>query len=186
MYVGLTNPMIAKLNEDGTYQDGFTCGEAMGMDISVQISEASCHGDDRKVEYDRVFKNGNITLETTRLPVEAAKVMFGHQVTDDKQVVYNIEDVPNYVGVGIMTREKLNGNYQHVAMLIHKAMFSDSNDNFATVGENIEYKTPSITGQALANDEGVWKTVKTFATKAEALTWLKTELNIKDTPDPIV
>ena len=53
--------------------------------------------------------------------------------------------------------------------------FSEPSEDYATKGESIEYKTPSISGRAMANDEGNWKSVEVFQTEKEAMDWINTK-----------
>ena len=75
-YIGLTTPIIAKGDysaAEPTYSEGFVCGKAISTDIEPQYSEGSLFGDNSQAEYDNEFKNANITLGTTTLPIAAEK-----------------------------------------------------------------------------------------------------------------
>lgn len=94
--------------------------------------------------------------------------MFGHTVNKEKnEIVYGSEDEAAYVGVAWLTAEKVDGVKKYCANFLPKVKFSEPSDEFATKGENIEYKTPSISGRAMANEKK-WKRVKKFNTEAEA------------------
>lgn len=173
-YIGLARPTVAKLTEPAnTYSDAFTCGEAIGIDISPQYAEGSLYGDNRKVEYDKLFKYADITLNTTRLPVKAHSVMFGHTVAEGEDgVTFKGRDSTGYVGMGFYVTERVEGADKFVAIWIHKAKFSEGSENYKTQGDNIEYQTPSLSGQAVTLSSDVWKEVKVFATEAEAVAWI--------------
>lgn len=176
-YIGLAKPIIAKLDESGSepkYSDGFICGKAIGIDIDPQYAEGSLYGDNATAEYDKEFTQANITLNTTTLPAESANTMFGHEVkAETKEVVSKVSDSPNYVGVGVYVTEKVDGKRTFVAIWLYKTKFSEGKTSFKTKGNNIEYQTPSISGQAVGIGSGEWKETKTFDTEDEALAWLK-------------
>lgn len=46
-------------------------------------------GDDKLAEYVKEFKDADVTLTVTELPLQAAKTMFGHEISEaDKSVTY--------------------------------------------------------------------------------------------------
>lgn len=187
-YIGLTTPIFALGDYTAaipTYTKGFVCGKAMSTDIDPQYAEGSLYGDNSQAEYDNEFKNANITLGTTTLPVEAEEVLYGHTVSEDKnEITDSAGDEANYVGMGIVTQEKVSGVSKFVAMWMYKVKFQGGKESFKTKGDNIEYQTPSISGKAIALDKTdekgkkMWRDRKIFNTEAEAITWLKTKANI--------
>ena len=50
--------------------------------------------------------------------------------------------------------------------------FSDPSEDYSTRGENIEYKTPSISGKASALDNGDWKETEEHDSATAALAWI--------------
>lgn len=187
-YIGLTTPIFALGNYAAatpTYTKGFVCGKAMSTDIDPQYAEGSLYGDNSQAEYDNEFKNANITLGTTTLPIEAEEVLYGHTVSEDKtEITDSAGDEANYVGMGIVTQEKVSGVSKFVAMWMYKVKFQGGKESFKTKGDSIEYQTPSISGKAIALDKTdekgkkMWRDRKIFNTEAEAITWLKTKANI--------
>ena len=68
--------------------------------------------------------------------------------------------------------EKVDGVRKYTASWLYKVKFTGGQESYKVKGDNIEYQTPSITGQAMALPDGKWKDVKTFDTEAEAIAWL--------------
>ena len=63
-----------------------------------------------------------------------------------------------------------------------KSKFLEPSEEYATKGENIEYKTPSISGKSLTEEEdGYWKYVQAFETATEALAYIykKWDINLE-------
>lgn len=202
-YIGLVKPTFARLDEsralitlqnapiDGrgsvtlapTYIDGFTCGKAIGLDVNPQYAEGSLYGDDEKAEYDKEFKYVEVTLNTTTLPVQAHNILFGHKVENDDngtiKVKFRTTDTPNYVGFGVYVKEKVEGVKKYVAMWMYKAKFTEGQESFKTKGDNIEYQTPSISGQAIGIDDNLWKETRIFNTEKEAQDWIDEMAGIK-------
>ena len=170
-YVGLRKPIIAKLSSDGTYDEPFAFGKAIGLQVTPNYAEGSLYADDGQAEYDKEFSYAEITLNTSTIPIIAHDKMFGHKVTE-KNVKFNGDDQNNDVGVGWISVEKVNGVRSFIGNFLNKVKFSEPSEDYATRGESIEYKTPSITGRASIVDGGDWKETETFDTEAEAKNWI--------------
>lgn len=170
-YVGLRKPIIAQLKSDGTYDDPFAFGKAIGMQVTPNYAEGSLYADDGQAEYDKEFSYAEVTLNTSTIPIVANEKMFGHTVTE-KNVKFNRDDQNNDVGLGWISVEKVNGIRSFIGNFLDKVKFSEPSEDYATRGGSIEYKTPSITGRASAVDGGDWKETETFATEAEAKNWI--------------
>lgn len=173
-YIGLARPTVAELIEPaGTYSNAFRCGKAIQIDIEPQYAEGSLYGDNSKAEYDKEFKYADVTLNTSTLPIEAHKVMFGHTTSTEKSAItYAASDESKYTGFGFYVTEKVDGQRKYVASWLAKVKFSEGAESYKTKGDAIEYQTPSITGQALAKADGVWKEVEIFDTEEKAQEWL--------------
>lgn len=184
-YVGLRKPYVAKYDRaTKTYSNGFKYSHAVSFNINPNYAEASLYGDDMQVEYEKAFTNAGITLGTTSTPIDAAEVMFGHTVDREKnKVIFKATDEANYVGVGIIAPEKVDGANKFVAFLILSAKFADSAESFTTKGDQLQFNTPSIEGSAVAaDDDGNWKITEVFDTEAEAEAFVKEYLNIDQDP----
>lgn len=182
-YYGLSNPWIAKLDvASGTYSNGFKCGKAVGTNVTPQYNNAKLYGDNRLVEEVNEFKNADVTLDVTELPLVAAEVMFGHAVDkEQKKITYKTSDTANYVGYGFYASELIDGKTTYIAAILVKVKFAESAEGYNTKGENIEFKSPALTGTGMANEKNEWKIKQTFDTEEEAVAFIKEYLNITDT-----
>lgn len=180
-YVGLAKPTVAKVDDStGKYTGGFTCGKAIEVTINPQYAEGSLFADNVKSEYDKEFKWADVTLNTDTLPIAAHTVMFGHTVTEDEGTIKDkSSDEANYVGLGIYADEKVNGKKKYVAIWLHKVKFTEGQESYKTKGDNIEYQTPNISGQAITDSSGEWRTRKICDTEQAAREWIDTMAEIK-------
>ena len=170
-YLGLRKPIIAKRMEDGSYDEPFACGKAVGVTVTPNYAEASLYGDDGQAEYDKEFTYADVTLNTTTLPIKAHEKMFGH-VVSEKNVKFNTDDQNNDVGMGWVSVEKVDGKRKFISNFLFNAKFSEPSEDYSTKGESIEYKTPSISGRASALDNGLWKETDEHETINAALAWI--------------
>lgn len=179
-FIGLRKPYVAKYNKaQKTYSDGFRYAHAISVNITPNYTEASLYGDDVQTEYDKEFVNAAVSFGSTHTPIDAASTMFGHTVDGDN-VKYKTTDEANYVGLGFIAPEKIDGEKKFVGLVVLCAKFTDPGDDFATKGDQIQYKTPTIDGLAVAaDDEGNWKETEKFDTEAEAAAFVCNKLNIE-------
>lgn len=180
-YIGLAKPTIAKRNDDGTYTGGFRCGKAIETSVTPQYAEGTLFGDNTTAEYDKEFKYADLVLNTTTLPIEAHNTMFGHTIdeSENKSITFKAEDEAGYVGYGFYTVEKTNGKKTYEACWLPKCKFSEGAVSYKTKGDNIEYQTPSLTGQAHALDDGTWKEVQVFDTEKQAQDWIEVKAGMQ-------
>ena len=152
------------------------------MNITPNYNEAKLHSNNRLKEYVKEFKDGNMTLGTDTLPIEASRVCFGHEVSEDnREVTYKTNDSANYVGVGFFADEIIDGKREYVATVVYKVKFGEASNEYSTKGDNIEFKTPKIEGVIAGLSNGEWKTTKIFDTESEADKWLQDIFGYKKT-----
>ena len=178
-YIGLRKPMIGKRTAAGSYEAPSALGKAVAMDITPNFAEATLYGDDGQAEYIKEFTDADVTLGTSTIPLNMYQTMFGHAIdTEKKSVTYGKDDENGYVGVGIVAPNIVDDNRSFDAMFLPKVKFSDPSDSFETRGDNITFKTPSISGKASAEDSGVWKETASFTTEAAAVAWISEKFGV--------
>lgn len=172
-YVGLRKLFIGALKEDGTYDEPFQLGKAIGVNVSPSYAEGSLYADDEQAEYDKEFLYADVTLNTSTLPIKAHNVMFGHKVNEEETgVTFNKDDQAGYVGSAWISVEKVDNVRKYVGNFLTKVKFSEPSDEHSTKGESIEYKTPTISGRAINNSSGDWKATEICETADAALAWI--------------
>lgn len=181
-YYGLARPYIGKLHvENNTYSDGFRCGKAVNTDITPNYKDGSLFGDNQLQEYAREFKDADVNLGVTELPLEAADTMFGHTVDQEKKsIIYKASDDSNYVGYGIYANEMVNGKKCYVGVFLPKVKFTEAAESYSTKGDAIEFKTPTLTGKVYALENGVWKERQIFETEEDVQKWLEGKVGIAE------
>ena len=170
-YVGLRKIIIAERTGAKTYGEPFAFGKAIGMNVTPNYSEGSLNADDVQAEYDKEFNYAELSMNTSTVPLEAHDTMFGHTVNENA-VDFNTNDEAKYVGQGWIAPEKVDGKKYYTGNFLYKAKYSEPSEEYTTKGDSIEYKTPSISGRALAEDDGDWKATERFDTPEKALAWI--------------
>lgn len=171
-YIGLRKPIIGKRNAYQSYEAPYAFGKAIGITVTPNYAEGSLYADDMQSEYDKEFISAETTLNTNTIPLVARDSVFGHK-TNEEEIEFNADDESNYVGVGWISVEKVDGKRSYTGNFLPKVKYTEPTEEYQTKGENIEYKTPSITGKALAEEEDrKWKYIQTFETEKEALNYI--------------
>lgn len=175
-----------KTESDGasaTYDKGIVLGKMMSLNLTPNFNEASLYGDDAQAEYEKEFKDLDVSLNTTFLPAEAYQAMFGSTVTTGTSgkgsaITSNIGDTAKYGGLGCVITEKENGTAKYWVVWLPKVKFAPPGGTYQTKGENITWNTPTISGKGTADNKGDWKILEAYDTEAAAITALKTKAGI--------
>ena len=135
------------------------------------------YADDRQAEYVKEFIDADITLGISTIPVAMYETLFGHTVSTNA-ITFKSDDSSPYVGVGIIAPKMVNNEKTYEAMFIPKVKFADPSESFETKGNNITFKTPSISGKASALESGVWKYVEAFESESAAASWINSKFGV--------
>jgi len=174
--IGLNNFKYSKLTEaeDGTasYEGVKTLGKAIDCKVSIEKYEAELWADDSLAESDNTFKKGTVTLTIDEDDDTVFAELLGHEVGEDGEMVRKDTDVAPYVGLGRILTKVVNGQHKYKVEFLPKVKFSEPEQEEATKGDSIEFKTPSVEGTVSKLANGTWSKAKTFTTKEEAITYL--------------
>lgn len=182
-YYGLSHPVIAALDtEAGTYSKGMIVGKLVGTTVTPTYAEGSLYADNAQCEHEKRFSKATVDAEVSTIPIAAGQILFGHKAgseTDAKSSeISNTADQPGYCGYGFVGTEVVDGTKSFTACWLPKVQFSEGDDSYSTTGENITFNTQKISGEALGDKDGVWRTKATFESEDAAYSWLKTKAGI--------
>lgn len=173
-YIGLARPVIAAYRvQDGqnVYSDGIRFGKAVRIEISPTYEDVSDYGDINDTDEEQECTGADVTLGISEIPQEAENIVFGHTVAGD-EARSNVSDRASPIGIGVRTREVISGKVRYLAIWLHKVRLTEEGQDNETKGDSITYATPSVTGRALPDEDGDWRTKKIFETKEAADVWL--------------
>ena len=66
----------------------------------------------------------------------------------------------------------IDGVEKFTAIFVHKTLFGPPSKTLQTMGEQINFQTPTTSGEALVDDAGHLMEWDSFDTEAEAIAWL--------------
>ena len=155
---------IAKYNYDKetgkvSYTEKTKVGDAMEVNLELKFAEGRLYAEGRLAEYMKLATGGTISTAVKYILQEAQKMMYGTtehtRTVGDKEVPslrFSAKDIANYVGFSLYAPDKIEGVTKYTTMFVSKALFGPPSFGFKTKGQNLEFKTPTTTGEFLADD----------------------------------
>lgn len=175
--VGLRKLTVAVLDpETGEYSAPFSLGKAVSSTVTPNSADAKLYAEDGVAESDSSFVNATVSVavDDSRDATVLAPLL-GHTVGTGEQageVLFNKDDQAPYFGMGQIVPKVLDGVRKYKVEFLTKTKFKEPTSEATTKADNVEFKTTSLEGEAIANDAGLWKKSREFATEAEAQTYL--------------
>lgn len=180
-YIGLARPVIATYHTEGgktSYSGGIRFGKAVRIEITPTYEDVSDYGDINDDDEERECTGAEVTLGTSMIPEAAENAVNGHTLVEN-EVLSNCKDRASPLGIGVRTRESIDGQTKYVAIWLHNVKMTEEGQSHETRGDSITYTTPSVKGTARPDENGDWRTKKTFGTKEEADAWLDGKAGIE-------
>ncbi len=152
--IGLDRLYYAKIteNENGeeTYDTPVPLAKAITAELSVELAEATLYADDGAAEVVKEFKSGTLTLGVADIGVDAAEVLTGATLDDNKVLISTSEDGGAPVAIGFRAK-KANGKYWY--FWIYRVKVGIAATNLQTKGDSITFSTPTIEGTVMRRNK---------------------------------
>jgi phi13 family phage major tail protein len=152
--IGLDRLYYAKIteNENGeeTYATPVPLAKAITAELSVELAEATLYADDGAAEVVKEFQSGTLTLGVADIGVDAAEVLTGATLDDNKVLISASEDGGAPVAIGFRAK-KANGKYRY--FWLYRVKFGIPATNLQTKGDSITFSTPTIEGTVMRRNK---------------------------------
>jgi phi13 family phage major tail protein len=152
--IGLDRLYYAKIteNENGeeTYDTPVPLAKAISAELSVELAEATLYADDGAAEVVKEFQSGTLTLGVADIGVDAAEVLTGATLDDNKVLISASEDGGAPVAIGFRAK-KANGKYRY--FWLYRVKFGIPATNLQTKGDSITFSTPTIEGTVMRRNK---------------------------------
>ncbi|ABN52847.1 major tail protein [Acetivibrio thermocellus] len=152
--IGLDRLYYAKIteNENGeeTYATPVPLAKAITAELSVELAEATLYADDGAAEVVKEFQSGTLTLGVADIGVDAAEVLTGATLDDNKVLISTSEDGGAPVAIGFRAK-KANGKYRY--FWLYRVKFGIPATNLQTKGDSITFSTPTIEGTVMRRNK---------------------------------
>jgi phi13 family phage major tail protein len=169
------------VNGNDVYGTPTRIAKAITAKLEVETTEIRLDADDDVDHLEKKFKSGTITLGVNDLPPAETAALLG-KTTDAAGVVYSNEnDEAPYYAIGFRAKKLKGGKYRYI--WLYKTQFEEPSEEFETIGESIEVKTPEIVGTFVRRYDGEWKAdVEALPSSAVASGWF-TAVREKSAPN---
>ena len=179
--IGVRKMFYAKYTSDGVYTDGAQFGKISSFNFTPTVSSVKDYGDDVIAEIANELTGGTLAIEANQLTLEEKAYLLGHTYTAQDGLLINADDSAPYVGVGAIAVERVGGVKAYVGKWYKKLMFKEPNDENSTKQENVSFQHTTIESDVVPQENYDISITKSFATEAEAVTFLKTQAGISTT-----
>lgn len=181
------------VNTDGaiSYTNPTQVGDAMTANIELRYAEGRLYAESTLAEYMRKAVGGTISLGVKYILTDAQKLLFGSR-EKSRSISYTptggststTESVEGlaiggkeegaYVGVAFYAPDMVDGVRKYTCVLVHKALFGPPGMSLQTAGENIQFNTPTTSGEFLADDSANQDLIEVATVEDEqaAIAWV--------------
>lgn len=159
------------VNTSGTisYSNKQTIGDAMSCNLEMRFAEGRLYAESTLAEYMRKATGGTISVAVKYIPSAAQKVLFGSTdksrsisyvptgttVTATANVtglILGAKSLGSYVGFACYAPDMVDGALKYTCIKVAKCLFGPPAMSLQTAGENIQFNTPTTSGEFLADD----------------------------------
>lgn len=158
------------VNNNGTisYNNKQKVGDAMTVNLELRFAEGRLYAESTLAEYMRKATGGTISIGVKYILNSAQQLLFGSR-SSDRSITYTPEGGTSttetvqglvlggkttgaYVGVAFYAPDMVDGVEKFTCVFAHKALFGPPSMSLQTAGENIQFNTPTTSGEFLADD----------------------------------
>lgn len=162
-----------------SYENPTDVGDAMSAQLELRFAEGRLYAESRLAEYIKLATGGTISLAVKYIKKAAQTMLYGcTSDTSKENLKFSAKDIANYVGVGFYAPDKIDGVTKYTCVWVPKALFGPPSLAYQTKGENIQFNTPTTTGEFLADDstDELLLEVETVDSATAAVAWIKGKL----------
>lgn len=147
--------------------------------FAPEYNNAELYANDTLAESDYSFKKGTLSLTVADDNDKLCAELFGNTITEDGEVTSTIEDAIPEFAYGHIIPKIVDGARKYKVEFFPRVKFTKIQSDNKTRGESMEFSTTSLEGTVYPLDTalngmtaGTWEKHQTFATLAEAETYL--------------
>ena len=152
--------------------------------FAPEYNTAELYANDGLAESDYSFKKGTLSLTVADDDDKLCAELLGNTVgKDGGEVTSNIEDIAPEFGYGHIIPKMVGGARKYKVEFFPRVKFTKITSDNKTRGEGVEFSTTAIEGTVMPLETAInglkigdWEKHSTFATLAEAETYLDTLL----------
>ena len=169
---------------------GFDVGGLIAVNLTKTRNTNKLYYDNRLGESDKGLTGMNIEMNVDDLLESVLENMglMSSTSTGSPSVTTYYEGTGDtkQLGVGYMRTREKDGTVSYQGVWFYKVKFALDSENTNTKGENVEYQTPTVNGEAFPLDvdssgEDMFREVQVFTTESACKAWLDAKAGITRT-----
>ena len=174
-------------NNEPSYSNATVVGDAINVDLQLRFAEGRLYAESSLAEYLRKCTGGTVSIGVKYIKDAAQKMMFGAQEKSRtvnsktiKGLVYGSKNVHKAVGIAAFAPDMIDGVEKYTAFLIYRTMMSEPSLSMRTMGDNIQFETPTTSGEFMPRiaDSKEFLEVAVLDSEADAKAWVDLVLNV--------
>ena len=150
-----------------SYTNRQKVGDAMTATLELRYAEGRLYAESTLAEFIKKATGGTISLGVKYIIAAAQQLMFGSR-SKSRTVTYQSSGATAtatvaslilggktdsaYVGVGFYAPDMVDGVEKYTCVKVAKCLFGPPSMSLQTAGENIQFNTPTTSGEFLADD----------------------------------
>lgn len=162
------------------YSGGGAFARLVDITVTPESNNAELYSDNELEESDYTFVKGTLKVTSSGIESSVTADIMGITADESGELVYG-DNLQNEVGFGFIITKKKKGSEAFRAIILPRVKFKLKEDTAATRAGTMTFQNETIEG-TISRDHSethVWKRENTFNTEAEAVSYIKTFLNIK-------
>lgn len=151
-------------------------------DVSEERQETKFYADDHQIDAENGMTGMSLSLELSNMTDALEKAFLGYTDGTGGELNVTDKDAP-FVGVGFIRKERFKGAVTYHGFWVYKIQFSKDTDSAQTKGEQIDFQTDSLSGNAMGvklssgGDTIYYSQIRNTA-ESSVVAWLKGKAGI--------
>ena len=150
-------------------------------DVNEERGDVKFYADDHKIDSENSMTGATLSLELANMTDALEKAFLGYvaESTASGADLLITDAAAGFVGVGFYRKERFKGTVTYKCYWFYKVQFSKDSDSTTTKGENVDFQTESVSGDALgvqltASGDTIYYRINRKSSESDAINWLKT------------
>ena len=150
-------------------------------DVNEERGDVKFYADDHKIDSENSMTGATLSLELANMTDALEKAFLGYvaESTASGADLLITDASAGFVGVGFYRKERFKGTVTYKGYWFYKVQFSKDSDPTTTKGENVDFQTESVSGDAMGvklteNGDVIYYRTVRKSSESDAINWLKT------------
>lgn len=156
-------------------------------DVGEERVDVDFYADDHKIDTENSMTGATLTLELANMTAVLEEAMLGYvaESSASNADLLVTDAAAPFVGCGFYRKERFKGTVSYKCYWFYKVQFNRDSDSTTTKGENLDFQTESVNGDAMgvqltSGGHTIYYATNRHSSEANAVAWLKTKAGISN------